>query len=201
MEYNYKAIGQRILKLRNSKGWSQTELINRLRDHGGAVSRNKLSEIENGEYKDFKFSFVTAMCEIFNCDTGYLLCEYDERIRFDQDVHDMIGLSGKAITRLYAWYHDNKNITEVLNYLLEHEDMMYLLMRIDMYCSRAEEYDANHTRPRPIKEAFNESEFLSAARFNAAQLFGNMLNDIYDDTNNNKKKDYKTILAKVRATS
>ena len=121
LEYNLRKIGSRIRGLREHRGWSQTELIEELQRHGGAVGRNTLSSIENGDYIDFKFSFIKAMCEIFNCDTGYLLCEYDERVSSIQSIQNMTGLSDKAIKNLMRWSENNSPEISIANHLIESE--------------------------------------------------------------------------------
>ena len=199
MRYNYKAIGERIRKLRESRGWSQTELIEKLRDHNGAISRNKLSEIESGNYSDFKFSFVTAMCEIFGCDTGYLLCEYDERVRYQHDIHDMIGLSGTAILNLKMWFQDNRELTEIVNFLIESSDFFPMLFKIKRYCIRAEEFDQKKGKFRPAQDVANEADLLSATRYAAVEMFSRILREIYDE-DNYEKKGYQEILARAAGT-
>ncbi len=121
LEYNLRKIGSRVRGLREHRGWSQTELIEELQRHGGAVGRNTLSSIENGDYIDFKFSFIKAMCEIFNVDTGYLLCEYDEHVSSIQSIQNITGLSDKAIKNLMRWSENNSLEISIVNHLIESE--------------------------------------------------------------------------------
>lgn len=130
-EYNFKKIGARVRELRESRGWSQTELIEKLQEHGGSVGRSTLSNIESGKYIDFKFSFIKAMCEIFNCDTGYLLCEYDERVRSIQDICNMTGLSGKAINNLVRWSKNNGQAISIANHLLEEKPFISSILKME----------------------------------------------------------------------
>lgn len=200
IEYNSKHIGARIRELREFYGWSQTDLIEVLQKHGGAVGRNTLSNIESGDYIDFKFSFIKAMCEIFNCDTGYLLCEYDERVRSNQDIHDATGLSGQAIDNLARWAERGGPEIGILNYLLEAPDFSSLLQKIERFCLKAEEFDENKKRIRPATEAADESDIVTARRYSAVDLFSKIMNEIYDE-DHPEKHDYKDILANVRGFS
>ena len=100
MEYNYTKIGERIKELRKEKGWNQATLIEKL-SCKTAIGRNTLSAIENGNAKHFELTLLTAMCELFNCNIGYLLCEYDDCKTYDnQLVHDYTGLSQDTIFNL-----------------------------------------------------------------------------------------------------
>lgn len=108
MEYNLSAIGQRIKGLRKERGWSQDQLIDVLQDKV-PIGRNTLSSIENGNAKHFELSLLTALCEVFDCEMGYILCEYNNcKTRDFQFIHDTTGLSEPAIKRLASF--DTKTI-------------------------------------------------------------------------------------------
>lgn len=97
MEYNYSDIGERIKKLRKQRGWSQDQLIEILGTKS-SIGRNTLSAIENGNAKHFELSLLTAMCEVFECEMSYLLCEHgDCKTKDLQFIHDMTGLSESSI--------------------------------------------------------------------------------------------------------
>ena len=103
MEYNYSEIGSRIREERNARKWSQDELISRLQDRDAGIGRNKISNVENGVVKDVKslsLDALEALCDLFECDLGYLLGEYDERQRVAAEVCDATGLTETAAQRL-----------------------------------------------------------------------------------------------------
>ena len=99
MEYNYKKIGIRIKQERKRKKWSQDRLIDELENHGIYIGRNSLSNIENGkvDVTQSNFRLIPVLCQLFGCDAGYLLCEYDERSWELSDVSKYIGLSEAAV--------------------------------------------------------------------------------------------------------
>lgn len=99
MEYDFKRIGKRIKDLRKAKGWSQDRLIDILQPKV-PIGRNTLSAIENGNAKHFELSLLTALCEIFNCEMGHLLCEYECKTREATDIQTVIGLSEPAVNSL-----------------------------------------------------------------------------------------------------
>lgn len=106
-EYNWKNIGQRIAKERkkrkncSGKPWTQDDLIEALGKEGCKLSRNTLSALESGKKVQISLDLILCLCGIFQCDIGYLLCEYDDcKTRDNQFIHDKTGLSEKSIDRL-----------------------------------------------------------------------------------------------------
>lgn len=103
MEYNYSEIGFRIRNERRAKEWSQEELIARLQDREAGIGRNKVSDVENGEVeavRSLSLDTLEALCDLFECDLGYLLGEYAERRRVAAEVCYTTGLSETAVQRL-----------------------------------------------------------------------------------------------------
>ena len=100
MEYNIKKIGERIHKLRKEKpNMTMEELASAV----GGITRQTVSKWEKGE-GEITINDLVKLCKIFNCDMGYLLCEYEEcKTRDLQFVHDITGLSENAITTLNSW--------------------------------------------------------------------------------------------------
>ena len=127
MEYNFPAIGQRIKGLRKERGWSQDQLIDVLQDKV-PIGRNTLSSIENGNAKHFELSLLTALCEVFDCEMGYILCEYDNcKTRDLQFIHDTTGLSEPAIKRLSEFEKktvDGSAKATLINSMLEDEQFL-----------------------------------------------------------------------------
>lgn len=123
MEYNFSAIGQRIKELRKEKKWSQDQLIEMLQDRV-PIGRNTLSAIENGNAKHFELSLLTSLCEIFDCEMGYLLCEYSCKTRAATDIQASTGLSEPAIGTLRNL---TENETAFLDKLLEDRGSLYFI--------------------------------------------------------------------------
>lgn len=99
MEYNLLEIGKRIRALRQEKNLSQDGLINELQKNV-AIGRNTLSAIENGNAKHFELSLLTSLCDVFECEMGFLLCEYSCKTRETTDIFELTGLSEKACKTL-----------------------------------------------------------------------------------------------------
>ena len=101
-----KKIGKRIKDERRKKKLSQQKLADAISsimvdsdpDYKG-TEQNTVSNWEKGVSLP-PLSKLIALSEIFDCDLGYLLCDYDEPKRDLADVVEQTGLSGKAATRL-----------------------------------------------------------------------------------------------------
>lgn len=121
MKYNYVEIGKRIREERTAKKWSQDKLCDEVK-----ISRNTLSALENGEPKKLDFQVLLDLCNLFDCEMGYLLCEYDEcKTRDDQFIFEQTGLKRESINVLKEINSDPKNyshIVELLNQFLIYEN-------------------------------------------------------------------------------
>ena len=101
-----RQIGKRIKDERRKKKLSQQKLADAVSsimvdsdpDYKG-TEQNTVSNWEKGVSLP-PLSKLIALSEIFDCDLGYLLCDYDEPKRDLADVVEQTGLSGKAATRL-----------------------------------------------------------------------------------------------------
>ena len=101
-----RQIGKRIKDERRKKKLSQQKLADAISsimvdsdpDYKG-TEQNTVSNWEKGVSLP-PLSKLIALSEIFDCDIGYLLCDYDEPKRDLADVVEQTGLSGKAATRL-----------------------------------------------------------------------------------------------------
>lgn len=125
MEYNFSAIGNRIRTMRNQRHWGQERFIEELNNKGLPIGRNKISAIENGVRQQFTLDFLLTCCEIFECDIGYLLGEYDEcKTLNHQFIHNELGLSEQSIQSLHLHKQlDDTNISSIINDLLS--DLRY----------------------------------------------------------------------------
>lgn len=97
MNYNKKAIGERIRKERESMGLSQANFAKLL--HFKESSRQVIGKWEKGKVLPH-FELMLAMCSLFECELGYLLCEYDCKTRVAADIKKATGLTEDAINRL-----------------------------------------------------------------------------------------------------
>lgn len=101
MRYNFKKIGKRIKDERKLAGYkSQDALCDYIGEHNyRSIKRQTLAKWENGEEMP-PLDVLCTLCELFDCEVGYLLCEYDCKTRTKTDIHALTGLSDNAIDSL-----------------------------------------------------------------------------------------------------
>lgn len=130
MEYNLNNIGKRIRTERMRKGFSQDDLIDSLGRRGIAIGRNSISKIENGDFSvGMGINLLVGLCREFDCDMGYLLCEYDEKHHVTSDICAETGLSEKTVERIRTM--NRKGRIEAVNLLFEAEEK---LLNGFLYC-------------------------------------------------------------------
>lgn len=137
MEYNFKLIGRIIVKEREKRGWSQSELIERASQYV-PIARNRLSALENGKAKRCDLFLLTALCNLFQCEMGYLLGETELPTKVDEVICQETGLdysSSKALqtAKKEHWFFVNKALNEMLQY-----DTFRLLDLIGQYITMDE---------------------------------------------------------------
>ena len=100
MKYDPKVTGERIRTERQAKKLNRDEFIEAIRNKCGyAFSTNTLTVIENGEKNKLSLDILEAMCEIFDCELGYLLGEegYENKTRQTTDIVRATGLTELAV--------------------------------------------------------------------------------------------------------
>ena len=88
---------------------------------------------------------MLSLCEVFDCDLTYLLCEHSTKRLTTNDIQKVIGLSARSIEILSKWVAwadagevssvDKETIQarqKILSFLIENEDVVGLLS--DIYC-------------------------------------------------------------------
>lgn len=96
-------IGERIASERKKRHWSQEKFGEELsKKMGGSISgaQNTISNWENGKNLPETLDIFLAMSQIFECDCGYLLCDYDERTHDSTEICKATGLSENSINAL-----------------------------------------------------------------------------------------------------
>lgn len=105
-EYESISIGKKIRELRkgNPDTKSQEAFIDVLKErYDFPISRNTLSRIENGDTTAFPLDFLLCVSDLFNCDIGYLLGEYNEATVAANKICEITGLSEKSIENLHKY--------------------------------------------------------------------------------------------------
>lgn len=132
MYYDKKAVGERIRKERIAAGFkSQSKLALEL---GYSVdSRQSIGAWEKGERLPSLDDFI-KLCEIFECELGYLLGEYDCKTRTATDITAATGLSEKAVNKLIQTNRSERSeIMGTLRLMIEHEDFLNLLSAVHVH--------------------------------------------------------------------
>ncbi len=107
-------IGERIKVQRENLKMTQEVLANRI-----GVARQTLAKWEiNRGYPDLEI--LTKLCEVFDCESGYLLGEYDCKKKDTADIGRLTGLSEDAVTALIEANEAgfSESTLAVLSYLL-----------------------------------------------------------------------------------
>lgn len=140
MEYDYAKIGERIRVLRKDKDLSQDALIDELAKKNIKIGRNTLSAIENGNAQKCELSLLKALSEIFRCDIGHILCEYEGPTPELGYIQKYTGLSLNSVETLHELTTKEESIQnvtyKVINSLLD----WILLEQLAIYC---EDYNKN----------------------------------------------------------
>lgn len=92
-----KQVGERIKKERKRASLTQEELLEKVYLSKSSVA--SLRAWERGERLP-DTDTLARMCEVFDCDFGYLICDYDERDYSTHKICEATGLSESAVNIL-----------------------------------------------------------------------------------------------------
>ena len=119
MLYSWHIIGERIRKNRKSLGLSQEQFAEKIsQTTHKPLKRQTVAGWENGEPVK-KLEQLAAMCNLFQCDMSYLLCECDTKRLASQSLSQTLGLSEWAIDTLITASHNDHPMLSVLSDLIE----------------------------------------------------------------------------------
>lgn len=118
-----KKIGKRIAQERKNRHWSQAAFGEELsKKMGGSIptAQNTISNWENGNNLPESLDIFIAMSHIFECDCGYLLCDYDERTHDSKEICKATGLSEESINTLCSLkkWDLGEEVTRVIDALI-----------------------------------------------------------------------------------
>lgn len=130
MQYLQEVIASRITEERTALGLTKEGLAERLN-----VNRNTITSWER---KDSKGRYppledLARMCDLFNCELGYLLGEYDCKTRAATDIQSETGLSERAIDRLREEAQKSEIFRGTLSELIESPLFYSLVLGIADY--------------------------------------------------------------------
>lgn len=112
MKYDLIKIGKRLRDLRKKyegnqeKGYSEKPSQEVFGTMLGGWDRRKIAEWEKGKELP-PLDTMLQMCELFDCELGYLLCEHDTKTRTAADIQNETGLNEAAIDILRSSKHSN----------------------------------------------------------------------------------------------
>lgn len=72
MQYDWKKIGERIRAEREAAKLTMEELADEIH-----TTRQTISKWEKGTSVEITLNMLVELCRVFDCDLGYMLCEYD----------------------------------------------------------------------------------------------------------------------------
>ena len=153
IRYDWKRIGQRIKKERDAAKLSQSQLMDKI--GRSPESYRVLSRWEKGTAKP-EFRDMVELCNVFDCELGYLLCEYECKTRETTDIQEATGLLETAIEKLNQMSINDKYNWQIstLNSLILCEKFRYFVAVITDYATIDE------------KDAIDGSRFLDGGCVN-----------------------------------
>ncbi|MCD7764178.1 MAG: helix-turn-helix domain-containing protein [Lachnospiraceae bacterium] len=128
MEYNHEKIGKRIRDERKKSDYpTQEALAEKL-----CCTRQLIAKWEKGESLP-DIDFLDQMCNIFHCEIGYLLCEFDVKSHEIMDLKTVTDLSSYAVESIVNIRERDYRIFDIMNQILKHECFYDLLKQIFQY--------------------------------------------------------------------
>ena len=108
MHYDKEKIAKRLKDERKSHSLTQAALALQLK-----VGRDTIRDWETSK-RIPPLEDMLAMCSIFECELGYLLCEYDTKLRDTADVQEITGLREDAIQEVIRYGGASDRISDIL---------------------------------------------------------------------------------------
>lgn len=105
MKYNFVKIGERLKKERKAAGFkSHDALKENITDNNyRSFTRQTIAKWEKGKEMP-PLDVLCSLCIPFQCEIGYLLCEYDCKTREHTDIQKATGLTEQAIESIqHMW--------------------------------------------------------------------------------------------------
>ena len=179
--YDSKRIGERLRQRRKELNLSQEDVA--LRCH---CVRQRYAKWEQGNIQTLSLDDLVNLCNLFQCDIGYILCEYDTKRHVVADIHAQTGLSEKAIECLTAL---SGVPIKVLSLLLCQKSFLPLLY--DIY--RFAEYD--------LTQALVNRELLKAEKEHDMDLLAKAMYAVSAPQKDRDAQEYKISTSFIKIVS
>lgn len=169
-----KLMGKRIKQAREKLTYSRQQFADILNSQENlpivqnkidSVSPERLKKWESGE-NPVALEWVPIICNVLNCDAGYIFGEYEERNHKSADICKATGLSEKAVSDLVSYSDYAPHINGVLNLLLENGLFRVVQEIYTYYGFFAAHESEKKTHRRESKEIWakiKENDFAGAA--------------------------------------
>lgn len=151
-EYKRK-IGERLVAARKAKGLTRELLCDLVtqRIHTGQTMRPASEVLNFSRYRSWEdgtnlihISFLPILCEILDCEVGYILCEYDEPHKEIADICKETSLSASAVNTLiskavankidsHTFRMPGKSELDLLSLLIENQSFWTSLSDLSLY--------------------------------------------------------------------
>lgn len=171
-----------------SKKVSQEILLKYMRQRNlPTFGRNTLSALENGDETAFlsiNFNQWYALCDVFNCDLGYLFGTIPEKTYLHRHIRQKTGLSEKNIVRLEKWKKDNPAWITHINRIMQEPALIEILKEYDFLKATAkysaEVYQIEKDLPEDEKAAvyFQIENAEKVSLYNVGRIAGNITKKI-----------------------
>ncbi len=188
MAYNYDEIGKRLRALRKEWGYSLDKLaafceVQQYQTISKWETANTIPSIKQ----------LMKLCDLYGCDIGYLLGEYDCKTRKATDIHAETGLSEEAVNELQdrakACKLENPDI-EVLSKLITMTEFWQMIREIRLMISADENYsdsEKNTVYQRNDSVTLTGKRIGDFYRNNAVSSFQYVLKSIRGNNDGNDK--------------
>lgn len=137
MRYDYSKIGERLKKERKEYGFkSHDALCEYLKENNyRSFKRQTISKWEQGKECP-PLDVLLTLCKLYNCELGYLLCEYDCKIKENSDIQEITGLSEKNIEYLKNKKKKDPKYINSINLLLSSDNFDNTLYYLTEYIEK-----------------------------------------------------------------
>ena len=166
---NAKEIGARIKKCRKASGFKAQEKFAE-KMNLSFKSRTSIGNWEIGKSQP-NLHQLLELCEIFDCEVGYLLCEHEGKTKEETDVQEVTGLSKESMERLKVTKHiEPKYLGEVSS------DLINFILSNDEFWG-----EFNKLLPIYIKYKSNTSALeLDMIKYSLFNMFEGLINELCD---------------------
>lgn len=152
-----KEVGRRIATERERLKLSRKELLPKI--YKSEQSHKTLTSWEKGERLP-DLDSLALMAELFDCDIGYLLGDYDEHRRLTADVCKETALSEQAVSRIISYKTENPEYIQSLNFLLESDNFEDVLQYVHAFVESLQQLSALHAiKSKQIRDLTETQEY------------------------------------------